>query len=275
MRATRSYRMLRGARRWGGLGLLLGTLTLGTSAAWAQEGGEHGAAPEHGEQAGAGEPGGHGGEHGGHSGEHGDATCTAESSEHECLEYWEHHINWWSTDYKKGPEQLREHRHMPPPFGMALINFCIFAFIMYRLAGQPLMDAVRTRHLKVKKDLDEAAELRQAAAAKLKEYESRLAAVDAEVSALINQLRADAEAEKTQLIANAETEAERIRRDAESQIATEMLRIRRELRREVVEAAIATARKVIAENTTAEDQKRLAEQYLRELAGVAGPEARS
>lgn len=261
---------MRGARRWCGLGLLLGSLCLGSGAAWAQEG-EHGAAPEHGEQAGAGESGEHGGEHGGH----GEGACTAESSDHECLEYWEHHINWWSTDYKKGPEQLREHRHMPPPFGMALINFCIFAFIMYRLAGQPLMEAVRTRHLKVKKDLDEAAELRQAAAAKLKEYENRLAAVDGEVTALINQLRAEAEAEKTQLIASAETEAERIRRDAESQIATEMLRIRRELRREVVEAAMATARKVLAENTTAEDQRRLAEQYLRELAGAAGSEARS
>ena len=272
MRTMRPSMRMRGAKRWCGLGLLLGTLAFGSGAAWAQEGGEHAAAPEHGEQAGAGEAGEHGG--GEHGGGHGDATCTAESSDHECLEYWEHHINWWSTDYKKGPEQLREHRHMPPPFGMALINFCIFAFIMYRLAGQPLMEAVRTRHLKVKKDLDEAAELRQAAAAKLKEYENRLAAVDAEVNTLINQLRADAEAEKAQLIANAETEAERIRRDAESQIATEMLRIRRELRREVVEAAIATARKVIAENTTAEDQKRLAEQYLRELADAAGPEAR-
>ncbi|HEX2567932.1 MAG TPA: ATP synthase F0 subunit B [Polyangia bacterium] len=264
MRVTTLHKMMRGAGRWWGLGLLLGTLTLGSAAAWAQEGGEHG------ERAAAGEAG----EHGGHGGEHGEGACTAESSDEECLEYWEHHINWWDTDYKKGPEQLREHRHMPPPFGMALINFCIFAFIMYRLAGQPLMESVRTRHLKIKKDLDEAAELRQAAAAKLKEYESRLAAVDAEVNGLINQLRAEAEAEKTQLIAQAEVEAERIRRDAESQIATEMLRIRRELRREVVEAAMATARKVLAENTTPEDQRRLAEQYLRELAGM-GSEARS
>jgi F-type H+-transporting ATPase subunit b len=272
MRATTLLSVVRGAKRCLGLGLVVGALALGSGTAFGQEGGEHGAPAGHGEQAGTGEAGEHGG---GEHGEHGDAVCTAESSEHECFEFWEHHINWWNTDYKKGPTQLPEHRHMPPPFGMALINFCIFAVIMYRLGGRPLIEEVRTRHLRIKKDLDEAAELRQAAAAKLKEYEGRLAAVDAEVNTLITQLRADAEAEKAQMIANAEVEAERIRREAEGQIATEMLRIRRELRREVVEAAIATARKVIEQNTTPEDQRRLAEQYLSELAGAAGPEARS
>ena len=45
-----------------------------------------------------------------------EARCDANSSDERCLEYWENHINWWSWDYKQGPDQLPEHRHMPPPF---------------------------------------------------------------------------------------------------------------------------------------------------------------
>src|SRR5262245_55311966 len=50
--------------------------------------------------------------------------------------------NWWSWDYKK--------KHLPPPFGFALVNFGIFALIMARLAGKPFRQFVLDRHLRIR-----------------------------------------------------------------------------------------------------------------------------
>lgn len=221
------------------------------------------AAPAFAQFEGAGSPANEG--HGTAPGEGEPHRCTAASSDEECSEFWEDHINWWSMDYKKSDAQLPEHRHMPPPFGFALLNFAVFAGIMYRLAAKPLRDFVATRHVTIKRDLDEAKGIRQAAEAKLAEYQAKLAGLDKEVADLVATIKKDAEGEKQRIIAASEVEAQRLRKDAEAQIASEIDRLRRELRREVVDAALAQARKLVAEKATGDDQKRLAERYLASL----------
>jgi F-type H+-transporting ATPase subunit b len=196
------------------------------------------------------------------------AACEASSSDEQCAEFWESHINWWSWDYKAGPTQQAEHRHMPPPFGFALINFAVFAMIMYRLAARPLREFVRTRHLTIKNDLDEAAKLKAEADAKLGEYQKRIAGIDKEVQDLIAQVRAEAEAEKQRLVAQAAEHAKRLAAEAEAQIKTEIARARAQLRREAVEAAMATAEGVLREKLSTEDQKRLADRFVGELEGA-------
>jgi F-type H+-transporting ATPase subunit b len=203
------------------------------------------------------------------------AVCTASANDEECREYWEHTINWWSWDYKVSPAQDREHRHMPPPFGFALINFAVFAMIMYRLAAQPLITYVRTRHITIKGDLEEAAELKAEAQARLTEYEQRIAGLDQEVAELIAQVRAEAEAEKARLIEQAAEQAKRLAADAKAQIASELERTRAALRREAVEAALATAESVLREKLSTDDQKRLAERFVVEMEGSKAAGARS
>ncbi len=201
------------------------------------------------------------------AGGQGEAACTASSTDEQCAEYWEDHINFWSWDYKESPDQRREHRHMPPPFGFALINFAVFGFIMFRLAGKPLAEFVRTRHVTIKKDLDEAAALRAEAAAKLKEYQDKVAGIDAEIEALLTEFKRAAELEKARLVAAAAEQAARLKADAEAQIKSELNRTLRELRREAVTAAIAAAEAVLRDKLSLDDQKRLADRYVAELEG--------
>ena len=200
-----------------------------------------------------------------HVGDPDQLRCDASTSDEECEKYWEHHINLWSWDYKAGPAQLPEHRHMPGPFGFALINFAVFGFIMFRLAGKPLTEFVRTRHLTIKKDLDEAAALRAEAAAKLRSYEEKIAGIDAEIDALVGEIRKAAEAEKARIVAAAAEQAARLRADAETEIKNEINRTRRELRREAVGAALVAAEALIREKLGADDQRRLADRYVVEL----------
>jgi len=165
--------------------------------------------------------------------------------------------NWWSWDYKA--------KHLPPPFGYALVNFAIFAAIMMKLAGKPLRDFVAERHDGIKRDLDEAARLRKAAEAQLAEYGKRVERVDQEVDQLLAEIRKEAEAEKARLIAAAEEQARRIKEDAQKQIAAEIERARLELRRGVIEAASKAADELLKKQIGADDQRKMAERYVGDL----------
>jgi F-type H+-transporting ATPase subunit b len=209
------------------------------------------------------------GEEGAHheGGAHEAMMCDASSPDEACLEFWEHNINWWSWDYKAGPDQAPEHRHMPPPFGFALINFGVFLLIMYRLGGKPLAEFVRTRHVTIKKDLDEAAALRREASKKLEEYELKIAGIDEEIDHLIAQIRKEAEEEKARIVAAATEQAARLKTDAEKQIQLEIGRTQRALRAEAVAAAVTLAETLLREKLGPDDQKRLTDRYLADLEG--------
>ncbi len=165
--------------------------------------------------------------------------------------------NWWTWDYKS--------KHLPPPFGFALINFGIFAFIMYRIGGKPLKNFIAQRHDGIRKDLDEASRLRKEAEAQLREYEKKVSGVEAEIDALVKGIQKEAEAEKERILAAAQAQAERLKSDAEKQIAAEIARARLELRRGVIEAAVTAADEILKKQIGADDQRKMAERYVGDL----------
>jgi F-type H+-transporting ATPase subunit b len=178
-------------------------------------------------------------------------------------------VNWWSWDY--GPTARDpHHKHWPPPFGFALLNFGVFALIMARLAGKPLRQFVLDRHSRIRKDLDEAAHLRTEAEAKLREYEKKVANADAEIEALLATLRNEADAEKERILAAAADQAARIKTEAERQIQAEIARARGELRRGVIEAAVGAAAEILKKQVGADDQRKMAERYVSEIEKTTG-----
>ena len=78
-------------------------------------------------------------------------------------------------------------------------------------------------------------------------------------------IRKEAEAEKARIMAAAEADAKRLKEDAERQIAAEIDRARRELRRGVIEAAIAAAEDSLKKNIGADDQRKMAEHYVHDV----------
>jgi F-type H+-transporting ATPase subunit b len=162
--------------------------------------------------------------------------------------------NWWDWN-----------RRTPPPFGFAIVNFLIFLAIMGKLAGPGIKSMVRGRHDTIARDLREAAELRRQAEAELKQYQAKVANIDQEIETLLALIKKEAELEKARIIATAEADAKRLKLDAERQIAAEIDRARRELRRGVIEAAIAAADEVLKKNIGADDQRKMAEHYVAEV----------
>jgi F-type H+-transporting ATPase subunit b len=173
-------------------------------------------------------------------------------------------VNWWSWDY--GPKAKDPtHRGWPAPFGFMLINFVIFLGILSRLLFKPLKNMAASRHEEIRRNLDAASKLRAEAEAKLREYEDKVKNVDAEIDALVTQLRSEAEAEKARIIANAEAEAQRLRADAQKQIDSEMARIRAELKAQLVDSVVGIAEQILTKNIGADDQRKMAERYVADL----------
>lgn len=211
-------------------------------------------------------PAGHGDAHGGAHGHHEDPTKT---------------FNYFTLSYRnkdryggqygdgvEGPNATPE-QPMSAPFVLMLVNFGLLLVILAKFGGPAARKMAESRHEQIKQALDEASALRSKAAAKLKEYEDKLSAADAEVTKLVDGMRADAEAEKTRIIAAANTLAATMKRDAEMRIAAEMERARAELRAQVTAAATAAAEKALASKATAADQGKLFDQFLGDLQRVA------
>lgn len=177
-------------------------------------------------------------------------------------------INWWSFDYGAAAKDPT-HKGWPPPFGFALVNFVIFLGIMSKLLWKPLQKMAAERSHGIAKALDSATELHKKAEEQLKIFEAKVAGINGEIETLLASIRKEAEAEKARIIAMAEADAKRLKADAEHQIATEIESARRELRRGVIEAAVAAADAAVKKNIAADDQRKMAERYVADVEAQA------
>lgn len=161
---------------------------------------------------------------------------------------------------EKGEKE--EEEPASPPFIFMLINFGIFLIILAKTllpAGQKMS---AERHDQIKNALDEAAKLREQAAKKLTEYETRIKDVDSEVKKIVDDIRAAAEEDKKRILESAERQAKQMKHDADLRIAAEIEMARAKLSREVAVAASAATEKLLKEKVTPDDQKKLVGNFI-------------
>jgi F-type H+-transporting ATPase subunit b len=158
---------------------------------------------------------------------------------------------------------------MPAPFLYLVGNFVLLLAILAWKGAPAARKAAQGRHDEIQKALDEAARLRSQAKTKLDEYQSKLAAAEKEIAAMVEGMRADAEADKKRIIAAAEAQAAALKKDAEERINAEILRARTLLTREVANAAATAAETMIREKATAQDQSRLVDSFIGDIARSA------
>jgi F-type H+-transporting ATPase subunit b len=169
--------------------------------------------------------------------------------------------------------EVAEEEGMSPPFLFMLLNFGLLLIIIAKYGGAAASKIASERHDQIKTALDEAAKLREQAASKLAEYETRIKDVDAEVKKLVDGIRADAEADKARILEAASRQAAQMKRDAEQRIAAEIELARATLQREVATAASGATEKLLREKVTQDDQTKLVTTFLSNVA-AQGKEAR-
>jgi F0F1-type ATP synthase membrane subunit b/b' len=186
-------------------------------------------------------------------------------------------INWfygWFGE-REGVEPSLAFRPkgMPAPFGVWILDAVLLYGFLFRVAKQPVRKALEQRKANIMRGIDEAARMKREAEVRLKEYESKLALIDEEVARVRREMREDAEAERTRILADARARRERVERDAHQLVAQELAAARETLTQELIQTAMNSAAQALEQRMKAEDQERLAEEYLSKIA-KAGPALR-
>jgi F-type H+-transporting ATPase subunit b len=161
--------------------------------------------------------------------------------------------------------KLDEEEPMSPPFMFMLINFGILLVILGKWGAPAARKLAEERHDLIKNALDEAAKLRDQAAKKLTEYETRIKDVDTEIKALVDGIRKDAETDKARILEAAQHQAAQMKRDAELRIAAEIDLARAQLTAEVTAAAITATEKILKDKATPDDQRKLVTSFIGNL----------
>lgn len=137
-----------------------------------------------------------------------------------------------------------EHDHGEIPWAMLLfsaINLGLFAYAVSRWAWPAIREWLADRRRQIIAALEQAAIAQQQAEQLKREWEQRLARLDAEIGAMREQARAEMALERDRILAAARKTASALLRDAQRAAEQELRSAQAELRREVARRAYSIA----------------------------------
>jgi len=220
-------------------------------------------------------PGGHapaGQDHGhgaddGHG--HGDAQADEGHGDDHGEGHGEHHyytadddndgiVNWMDSMNGDEPNELYVLKNLM----FHAINLGILVVLIMVFVRRPIADALRTRALGIRKELTDSARARDEAKQHHDEVAARLTAIEGEIQGMRDEADEEAKVLEAKLIERAHEEAKRVAGGAERKIRDEAQRARTELRRDAVALAVQLAEKTLREKINADDQQRLAREFL-------------
>lgn len=147
------------------------------------------------------------------------------------------------------------------------INLFVFVgalvFILVRKAR--LGDAFRARREGIKTELEKARIERDAAVAKLKEVEERLAGLNSEIATVKGKSEREAAAERERIARTTEAEVSKLTTQAQREIENAGKAAKNELRRFTAEQSVRMAEELIKRDMRAEDDGRLIRRNIEEM----------
>lgn len=152
---------------------------------------------------------------------------------------------------------------------LQLFNFGVLLFILIKFGGSAINKSLRSRHDKMKADLDEAQRLRAEAETRLKTQEARLANLQQELTDLRQSMKDSAEAEKRRLIEVAEARAQRIEEETRFLLDQQVKQAEQNFKAEVANAAARIAEEIVRRSVNTSDQQRLVSSFVTDIAAPA------
>jgi len=232
----------------------------------AEQGGDHG--DDHAEAA-------HGSDH---SGEHGDAHGAdhdgGHGEHHDPSEYYlgdmdgDGSPNWRDASYDGESHGLYElmsngdDPYVAIDIAFHALHIFLLLTLLYFAARRPIGDALKNRALGIRKEIVDAARERDEARQRNEELVARLGAFERELMDMRTEAAADAKRDAEHLAQRAESESQRIKESAQRSIADEVRRAKASLRKEAVDLAVQLAETTLSKQVQADDQRRLARQFL-------------
>jgi len=145
------------------------------------------------------------------------------------------------------------------------VNFAILAGALVYLLRSPLAGYLADRGARIRSDLVNAAEMKQAAAAQIEEIDRKMKALPAELEALRAQGVEEIAAEEARIQAAAAAERDRLLEQARREIDLQVKVAERALVSHAADLAVGVATERIKQTITDEDRQRLVDRYVDQL----------
>jgi F-type H+-transporting ATPase subunit b len=145
------------------------------------------------------------------------------------------------------------------------VNFAVMIGLLGYFVSKPIRNGLQNRRAEIEKTLADAAAARDAAEAKAREYQEKLAKAAAEIETIYAAIRREGELERDKILASAKEMAAKIEQEADAKATSAVVRARLELRAEAARLAVELAEELLAKSVTAADQKRLIDEYMQKV----------
>ncbi len=146
-----------------------------------------------------------------------------------------------------------------------LVIFLLVIFVLGKFAWGPLLNALQQREQFIRTSLQEAKDDREAAEARLQEYEAKLQEATAEATKIVEKGRREADNAKTRIEETARTEADKMLERARREIDLAKQSAIKDLYATSAELATDIAGKVLKRELSAQDHERLIQESIEEL----------
>lgn len=150
-------------------------------------------------------------------------------------------------------------------FAYRCFNFALLVGLVAYFVTKPIRKGLKGRTEEIEKTLADAQAAKEAAEAKHLEYSEKLAKATEEIASITDSIRREGELERDKIIAAAKELAINVEQEAENKAAGVVTKARTELREEAASLAVELAEDMLKKQVSADDQKRLVEEYMQKV----------
>ena len=169
------------------------------------------------------------------------------------------------------PEPANDPEHLYPHVQELIVGAVAFAVLFFFVAKWVLPrlgKILEERRQKIQGSLEEAERAKQNADKMLADYQQKLRDAGSEAGRIIEESRKTAEQMRKDLLAKAEDESRQIVAKAQEEVRAARDRAVQSLRRELAEASVELAARVVGESLDKERHVRLVEQFIDEVGSL-------
>ena len=163
------------------------------------------------------------------------------------------------------PRKPRRTKPASPTSSGRCVNFAILCWVLYYFLKTPLTTYLRDRDATIRRDLVDAAAVKNTATTQLDEIDRKLKALPGEIDALRTRGQAEVAAEEQRIARQAAAERERLLEQARRDIDVQVRLAKRALTEHAADLAVQLATDRIAKDTTPADHARLVDRYLEQV----------
>jgi len=145
------------------------------------------------------------------------------------------------------------------------LSFVLMVGLVAFFVTKPVRKGLKDRTAEIAKTLADAQAAKEAAEAKHLEYSEKLAKATEEIGNITASIRREGELEREKILTAAKDMAVKIEEEAENKASSVVAKARIELREEAANLAVELAEGMLKKQVSADDQKRLVDEYMQKV----------